>query len=304
MSPVTHRDFSGDDDFIAVRQFLVDSYLGYDRLFNWGSARWDVVRYSGNAAAELSGERDWELYVQIWEDDGRIVGVVHPEDGGDVHVEIDADYRRLENDMYEWAEENRSPARRDAVPYSTWSKARDSHRRTVLRSRGWRYGGPDGYTRYRSLKTPLPAGPVPSGYTVRAVDLTDDTDAVGRASVSRASFGNHRTAELMKVLRLAPSYRPDLDLAVIAGDGTFAAYTTVWLDEVNRFVVFEPVGTHPDHRRQGLASAVIAEGMRRAVEYGAKTAYVGSGASSPANRLYELMGFLDADLDEIWHLPT
>ena len=37
---------------------------------------------------------------------------------------------------------------------------------------------------------------------------------------------------------------------------------------------FEPVGTHPDHRRKGLAGAVMYAAMRRAREIGLRTALV------------------------------
>jgi mycothiol synthase len=300
MSEITDRAFGGHEDFMAVRQFLIDSYSGYDRMFNWGIDRWEVMRYSGNAACELSGDRPWEHYVQVWEDDGRIVGVIHPEDGGDLFVDVDAGYRHLEAAMYAWGEQNPSPPRRDRSPLSTWAKSFDEHRRSLLAVRGWRRIGPDGFTRRRSLETPLPDGPVAAGYSVRSVDLAQGAEQ--RAAVSRSAFGSQRTAELARVLALAPTYRPDLDLAAVAEDGTFAAHTTVWLDVANRYVVFEPVGTHSEHRRRGLASAVIAEGMRRAVALGATVAYVGSEEGSPANLLYEAMGFVDADSDELWQL--
>ncbi|MCP4965220.1 MAG: GNAT family N-acetyltransferase [bacterium] len=298
MSQITHRAFGGHDDFMAVRQFLRDSYTGYDWMFNWGIDRWDVVRYSGNAACELTGDRIWEQYVRVWEDDGRIVGVIHPEDGGDLFVDVDAAYRDLENEMYAWGESNPSPPRREGSPLSTWAQSVDTHRSELLLARGWRRIGPDGFTRRRSLETQLPDGPVAEGYTVRSIDLARDAEQ--RAAVSRSAFGSKRTAELAKVLAQAPTYRADLDLAAVADDGTFAANTTVWLDDVNRYAVFEPVGTHSEHRRRGLASAVIAEGMRRAVALGATVAYVGSGEGSPANALYERLGFVDADTDELW----
>ena len=38
----------------------------------------------------------------------------------------------------------------------------------------------------------------------------------------------------------------------------------VTYDEANRRGIFEPVVTHPDHRRRGLARALMLEGMRRA----------------------------------------
>ena len=303
MNEITSRAFGGHDDFLAVRQFLIDSYPGYDHLFNWGIDRWDVMRYTANAACELTGDRPWERYVRVWEDAERIVGVVHPEDGGDLHIEVGADHRYLEAEMYEWGEANPSPARGEASPLSTYAKSFDQHRAQLLEERGWRRIGPAGFTRRRSLETPVPDGTVADGYTVRSVDLAQDSEQ--RAAVSRSAFGSKRTAELARVLALAPTYRPNLDLAAVADDGTFAANTTVWLDANNRYVVFEPVGTHTEHRRLGLASAVIAEGLRRAVALGATVAYVGSEEGSPANLLYEAMGFMDADADDLWQLgPT
>ena len=303
MSPVTNREFSGHDDFMAVRQFLIDSYSGFDRLFNWGIDRWDVLRYTTNAAGELSGQRDWEQYVRVWEDNGRVVGVIHPEDGGDLHVEIDAGYRHLEDEMYGWGEGYAAPSFRDGSLLVAYTKAHDDLRNRVLKSRGWQLVGPAGYTRRRSLTAPLPQGPVAAGYAVRTVDIESPADAETRAAISRAAFGSSRTAELAQVIGRAPTYRPDLDLGAFAADGSLAAHTTVWWDEANRFTVFEPVATHPDHRRLGLASAVMAEGMRRGVALGATMAYVGSGEGSPANLLYEALGFVDADQDFRWELP-
>ena len=300
MASAAGREFSGHEDFMAVRQFLIDSYCGFDRLFNWGSDRWDVLRFTTNAASELSGDRD----VRIWEDKGRIVGVIHPEDGGDLHLEIDAGYRDLEDEMYVWGEAHASPPRRPGSPLVTWTRADDDFRRQLLRRRGWRLVGPDGYTRRRSLETPLPEAPVADGYLIRPVDLAVPRDAETRAAISRAAFGSNRTAKLAQVIALAPTYRSDLDLGAFTADGTLAAHTTVWWDETNRYIVFEPVATHPDHRRRGLASAVVAEGMRRGAALGAQVAYVGSGEGSPANLLYEALGFVEADQHLGWELPS
>ena len=150
---------------------------------------------------------------------------------------------------------------------------------------------------------PLPEAPVADGYVVRSLDLSTDEDSEGRASVSRACFGHDRTGEMMKVMAQAPSYRPELDLAAIAADGTFAAYATVWWDDVNSYIIFEPVGTHPDHRRRGLASALMAEGLRRGAALGATTAYVGSAAGAPSNALYESLGFTDTYDYYRWDAP-
>lgn len=287
-----NRGFSLGDDFERVRRFLIDTYPLFDRLFNWGSDRWDVHRFTGRAQAELSGNRAWTESVRIWEHSGRIIGVVNPEGDNEAHLQIHPEHRGIEEEMLEWVAETWPTDR-----VLTWARQHDSYRRSLLRSGGWEEGGVDGFTHRRSLDGELPPGPIAEGYAVRSIDLRLRDDAERRAAISREVFGSKRTAELAAVLRQAPGYRPDLDLVAVAPDGTFAANTTVWLDEVNRYALFEPVGTHPEHRRRGLASAVIAEGLRRAVTLGATTAYVGSGTDLPANSLYASVGFDAGDAE-------
>jgi predicted N-acetyltransferase YhbS len=279
----------GQDDGL-VRRFLLETHPLFDGLSNWGIARWDVHRFTGRAAAELSGDRAWTRLVRIWEDGGRIAGFVTPEGDSEAHLQIHPEHRHVEQEMVAWVEANWP-----AEQVVTWGCGNDSFRRELLRGRGWEDHGVDGFTHRRSLSNTIPGGSVAAGYTVRSVDLASPDDAAHRAAISRAVFGGDRTAALTAVLRNAPTYRPDLDLAVIAPDGTFAANTTAWWDEANRHVEFEPVGTHPDHRRQRLASAVIAEGMRRAKALGATTAYVGSGTDPAARALYASLGFVEAD---------
>lgn len=302
-SRVTSRDYAGDADFPAVRQFLTDNYRAFGRILNWGQERWDIQRYSVNNVAALRGERFWESFTHLWEVEGSVVGVVHPEDGGDLWLEVDPDFRHLEDEMFAWGEAHPSPPRRAGQQLVTFVESNDTYRQAVLEKRGWTEGPVREHLRERPMRGAIPEGPVPPGYVVRALDLTTTRDSEGRAAVSRASFGNERTGEMMKTLALAPGYDPDLDLAAIAPDGTFAAYTTVWWDAVNRYVVFEPVGTHSEYRRLGLASAVIAEGLRRAEALGADTAFVGSGAGRPSNVLYEGLGFAVAADYAQWGAP-
>lgn len=93
-------------------------------------------------------------------------------------------------------------------------------------------------------------------------------------------------------LRSLPEYRPELDVVVVALDGALAAYALCWLDPTNHTGEFEPVGTHPQFRRQGLGKVVMQEGLRRLRHHGATTAYVTAiGTNQAARRLYESVGF-------------
>ncbi len=304
MQHATNRAYNSETDFSAVGQFLINTYNQYGWMYNWGIERWEMQRFTIHNAAELAGEPSLEQYIQVWEAHDRIVGVAHPEDGGDLWIEVDKDFGHLEDEMFAWGEAHRSPSRRLDHPFVTYVVAGDTDRELLLERRGWGRGELGGHLRRRPNMLDLPAGPVSEGYVVRSLDLRADHDSDGRAAVSRASFGNERTGEMMKVLAQTPGHRPDLDLAAIAPDGTFAAYTTVWWEPVNRYIIFEPVGTHPDHRRRGLASAVMAEGLRRAAVLGAETAYVGSGAGKASNVLYESLGFTEVTDYVRWEAPV
>ena len=100
--------------------------------------------------------------------------------------------------------------------------------------------------------------------------------------------------------RLAPSFCPDIDLVAVAPDGTFASYVGVPFDDVNRRGIFEPVCTHPDHRRHGLAQALMQEGLLRLRARGAADVIVETGDMEAANALYASLGFTEAHRGYVW----
>ena len=73
----------------------------------------------------------------------------------------------------------------------------------------------------------------------------------------------------------------------------------MWYDDASRSGCFEPAGTVPEHRRQGLAKAVLCEALRRIKDLGADLAFVSS-FTEPAHTLYASIGFDDYDLIEPW----
>src|SRR5207248_840451 len=109
----------------------------------------------------------------------------------------------------------------------------------------------------------LPVPVPPPGYALRHV--RGEADLERRVAVHRDAFAPSRmTVAKHRAVMGAPTYRPELDLVAVAPDGSFAAYCIAWFDAANRLGVFEPVGCHSAHRRLGLATAVMREGLRRA----------------------------------------
>ncbi|MFH8349712.1 GNAT family N-acetyltransferase [Streptomyces sp. NPDC018045] len=104
-------------------------------------------------------------------------------------------------------------------------------------------------------------------------------------------------AESHQGVRQTAAYQSDLHILVEAQDGTMAASTILWLDEANRAAAFEPVGTHPGHRRRGPARAMPLPGMCLARAEGATRVTVacpGAPGHPRARGLYYGVGFRES----------
>jgi len=171
----------------------------------------------------------------------------------------------------------------------------DTARAELLAALGWE---PDNELPYVLNRTPigsidLPA--LPEGYSFRSAKGVEDAAAL--AEVHKASFGVDWTPESYRQVMESPGYAPERELVIQAPDGTFAAFTVIRYDHLNRIGLFEPVGTHQDHRRRGLGRAVILYGMQRMAAAGMEVATVAHfGDNNAARGLYQACGF------KPWHM--
>lgn len=102
------------------------------------------------------------------------------------------------------------------------------------------------------------------------------------------------TLDKYRAMKSVSIYQPELDVVVLASDGSPAAYALGWLDPGSGSVLFEPVGTAPEHARRGLAQAACLAVMNAARDLDASVAVVGprgDDAYPAPRRLYESIGF-------------
>ncbi|MCM2424055.1 GNAT family N-acetyltransferase [Streptomyces sp. RKAG293] len=139
---------------------------------------------------------------------------------------------------------------------------------------------------------------LPSGFRFRTADEAGPQAAV--LAHLDAWAPSAYTARSYDDVRQTAAYRGDLHVLVEAPDGTMASSTIMWFDEVNKTVEFEPVGTHPDYRRLGLARAMMLHGMHLARAAGATHATVvclGAPGHPKARGLYYGLGFRELSRD-------
>jgi GNAT superfamily N-acetyltransferase len=131
--------------------------------------------------------------------------------------------------------------------------------------------------------------------------MAEVNDIALRVAVHRAAWEpSALTVEKYAGVTSTWPYRPEFDFVVVAPDGALACSALGWYDEANRTGEFEPVGTHPDHRRLGLASAVMLFGMQRFRAAGATHAIVGCRGDEdyPVPKLvYHGIGFREISRD-------
>jgi GNAT superfamily N-acetyltransferase len=292
----------GEDDFWRMRALLSATFPLTPIGLNWDVRRLDGKRFY---EADVAANRLQARPVQLWETaTGDLVGYVLAEGRDDAHIQIHPDYRHVEPKMVAWAEEHlAAPAADGGRTLEIYTYEYDALRQRILTERGYTKMEYGGMVRHLRLgQQPLPAPAVAAGYTLRTTDPTDLAECQRMADLLNAAFGRtfHNDLEYRNFTRLAPSFRAELDLVMVAPDGSFAAYIGVPYDAPNRYGIFEPVCTHPDHQRKGLARALMAEGLLRLRALGAVDVTVDTGDMVAANSFYDAMGFTEAYKGYAW----
>ena len=305
------RPFAGRDDLHAMEQCLVRSWQRARPLVNTtpGDLEW--------WASSASPDEDWSRRIRVWTTGGDVVAYawLNPPGELDWHQRADlepADRMAIVDETLAWLHETtdrRARAGEVEPPLlETWAMDADRELTGLLAARGWTPQPWPGYTHwYRRLDGPagaaLPDPVVPGGYRLRHVRLPDDLAA--RVEAHRAAFAPSRmTVETYRRVVAMPRYAPERDVVVEAPDGSIAAFALVWWTPEARVGELEPVGTHPDHQRRGLARAVNLAALRLLQSEGAIDALVFSRADNVASeRLYASVGFEAVTRHRAWTWP-
>ncbi|MBN1659259.1 MAG: GNAT family N-acetyltransferase [Anaerolineae bacterium] len=149
----------------------------------------------------------------------------------------------------------------------------------------------------RSLHEPIPEPRVPAGFLIRPV--VGEEEAPALVALHRAAFGTEQmTLEERLAMMRVPGYDPDLDLLVTAPDGRLAAYCICSIDQEENECTgrnegyTDPVATHPEFRRRGLARALLWAGLAVLKQRGIDVALLGTSSENVAmQRVAQSVGF-------------
>ncbi len=284
--PITSRGYTPDTDLSKVQGFLFEVHLETGTFQNWLPTRFE------NSHLDRIDD------IRIWEEEGalrRIMAVANRENKTNYFIHIRPGHTSLLDEVIRWIEghcASRKPDPAEEQKINIIGLEGDPEREAALRRQGFELGPVYGILRVRDLDAPIPDAPAPDGFTIRSVQGREDFEKL--AVNIRIVFGHGEsfTADTLEGIARGSFYIRDLDLVAEAINGSIASFCTFRVDPVSRATELEPMGTHPDYRRLGLAKALISEGMRRLKKYDALNLYIDGAANNPAaNRLYEVTGF-------------
>jgi predicted N-acetyltransferase YhbS len=271
------RRYQHEQDFNRVGQFLIDVFEPGPDMRNWLQPRWEYMfahPFIDNVDVASIG---------IAEEDGEIVGVVHPEDhNAFCHLQIEPGPDGVRELLLEWAESHFGGWSRslEAEVLGLWIPRDDRALARLAARRGFTLE-----TRFRefhaqrSLLDALPAAPLPDGYRIQSLADENDYEKINRVLWRGFDHeGEPPDAEIPGRIRAqqTPGFRRDLTIVAVAPSGEYASFAGMWIVPENRVGYVEPVATDPDHRRMGLGRAAVVETLRRVAAAGAVTACVGS----------------------------
>ncbi|HEY1917356.1 MAG TPA: GNAT family N-acetyltransferase [Streptosporangiaceae bacterium] len=284
----------------ATRPDLVNGETTVGELaWGWGKAHADEVaswrRRLWFSDADLVAWGWAVLPHQVRRNDGSVKDAT----GARLMYQVDPGHAGLVDEVIDWYDATAADLERTVSP-----SAADEFARRRWAAHGYEsdlaaLGHTGSWTQLNERDLTDVAKPVlPGLFRFRTADEAGPQAAV-QAHLDVWTPTTYTAQAYQKVRRTAP-YRGGLHILVEAPDGTMAASAIMWFDEANQTAEFEPVGTHPDYRRLGLAQAMLRRGMQLARAAGATHATVacqGAPGHPRARALYYSVGFREISRD-------
>ena len=227
---------------------------------------------------------DVRANTRLWFGDGQPIGWAYVDDFNNLRWELDSQYDELiDSEIVAWGETciRKTPANGEPATLDASCRKDYAERISFLKRHGFIQSDVTTVAMVRHLSEPIPEPELLQGFVIRPIAGIQEAEAV--ASTHRAAFGtDYMTTENRLVIMNSSEYDPSLDLVVVAPDGTIAAYCSCSINEKDKIGKTDPIATHPQYQRMGLARALLLKGMQLLKERGTIFAHLGTSGDNIA----------------------
>ena len=305
---VRMRDYHWARDFESVRRFLADIFKIRTAYTNWIPSQLENLKF-GPGGTEYLDEED--EYLKIWEtfDEAqqsllRIIAISHTKPSGRCWLSVHPNYTSVAREIVLRMRNQVKEIKRDEgeeLDMNLVVDDDDEELIQLLSDLGFQKGEIEGDKQVRPTDSPVPTYSLPEGYIIRNAVIEKDFQKYREVQMTVFPHIVSMSMELLQLYSTASFYHEDLDIVAVGPDGKFAAFCTARIDPLSKIAELEPVGTHPDHRKRGLARAVICESLRRLEKYKPSAVVIlGAAPTEGARRLYESVGFVNEGQRHYW----
>lgn len=303
----THRMFSEDaGDFRRLCRFMTD-WPTDSRECAWCIGRmvdWKYGLFPGRRAVASF----WDKNARLWFDGfDELAGFVISENGGaDFHLVTRRGFRMFSEEMLQWVL-SQWGGRGNLNTEVGETNAMDI---ALLERNGFRRRSAFYSRRFDLTKELAPRVPLEQGFTI--VDMHSHPDRRAQRLMRADGFSDctsltedelRHQLEFYNHAQEGPIYHPQVDLCVMAPDGTLVAGCEGLIDARNQEADVERVCTRSAYRRRGFARAVIQECLYRLRDLGMQQAYI-TGYSPEALALYGSLGHTEESRWFIYEKPA
>ena len=295
---ILNRRYNPQNDYNRIIAFLREMYAVNQNQNCWLPQRWEDMEYRIRTLYLERGEPDWHESINVWEDDGKIVGICHGEDNKTTFTQIRNGYEYLFSEMLDWAE-----GKKDMEIMALKSA---NYKNEELANRNYKKAEIGCYHNYQLLdKEFVPL--LPDEYEIIFGDEIADKTAIARVchfGFHPESEGNNDEADKaigksFATREKAPMFDNRYEVMTRLKNGELTSYLYGWVDKETKTAMVEPVSTRLPHRHKGLGKAMLVALMKRLKEDGIKVCMVESYDDNRRN-FYNSAGFITRDVDFGW----
>lgn len=295
-------------DFETARKFLADIFNIRKAYTNWIPSELENLKFGPGGTKYLDEEDEylkiWEVFDEAQQIAPKIVVVSYAKPSGNCWLSIHPNHTSVAREMVSWMQSRVKEMKKDEgeeVNMNFVVDDDDEEFIQLLSDMGFQKGEIEGDKQVRPIDSPVPAYSLPKGYTIRNAVIEKDFQRYREVQMAVFPHIVSMSKELLQLYSTASFYHEDLDIVAVDPYGEFAAFCTARIDPLSKIAELEPVGTHPDHRKRGLAKAVICESLKRLEKYRPSAVVIlGAAPTGQARRLYESMGFVNEGARHYW----
>jgi len=229
MSSTTCRRYDPGDYDRGI-DFFRRLYRSSDAVPFWLPQRWEYAEYLVSPLNRNRGySHDWEETIYLWESSsGEVVGVLCSENpDSDIFVHTMPDYRHLEKEMIEVAEERIVRRTLGLSDIRVWCASGDSFRESLLRSRRYEKTGDIEYLNWRDLAGSVPDLSLPEGHSLHDMVSEYGLDLQHKIDRMTGAFDSPTyPAEIYRNMQRGFSYRKSLDLYSTDSRGNITSFVS------------------------------------------------------------------------------